>query len=244
MVGKFNCTYLAVVWCLVPAFARAESDVQQLTRWLLEEDRRLEGLPFSEVIEAATGRRVLPIDRSDAATRRVLQLVAQAADLTLREANQPDAEAGRTRRINEASRFFEDTLRARLEAEPSLSCDFPPTAEGKAQRSGYPDLRLVDQETGTVYYIDPKVHATDSRRSSFRTFYYEPKTTTNKVLEDAHHLVLGISHATVEGRPPHFQNWELIDLTSMKIKLKAEFESSNREMYRDDAVVAAGGEPR
>lgn len=234
-------TGLGLLW---PVLLTAESDVRKLTRWLLEDGRQLEQIEFAEVIAAATGHVVLPVDRADPATRRVLGLISEAADLTLRELNALDSAARKTRRINEASRYFEDILRAKLDADPSLRCTFPPTAAGKAQRSGYPDLRLLDEATGTVYYLDPKVHSAESSDSTFRTFYFEPKTTTNKVLEDAHHLVLGIAHETPEGGAPRFLRWELIDLAGMKIRLKAEFESSNRDMLRADAVVAAGGEPR
>jgi hypothetical protein len=31
-----------------------------------------------------------------------------------------------------------------------------------------------------VFYLDPKLYAAGSRDSSFRTFYFEPKITTNK----------------------------------------------------------------
>jgi len=38
-----------------------------------------------------------------------------------------------------------------------------------------------------------KLHAAGSRESSFRTFYFEPRITTNKVRDDAVHLLLGFS---------------------------------------------------
>lgn len=230
--------------CVLILFApglRAESDLRQLTHWLLQDDRKLDDLPFPDVIEAATGKKILQIDETDPATRRVLQLIAQAADLTLREMNAPGSEAQQTRRINEASRYFENALREKLRAAPDLECDFPPTAAGKVQRSGYPDLRVLDRATGSVFYLDPKVYAEDSRDSSFRTFYYEPKTDTSKVLENAHHLVLGIAHDTAPEQPPHFTRWKLIDLFHLRVRLKAEFEGSNRDLYKEGAVVGAGG---
>jgi hypothetical protein len=73
------------------------------------------------------------------------------------------------------SSHVEDTLRELLNATPDLHCDFPLTAEGKVQRSGYPDLRIVDVESKRVFYLDPKLYAAGSRESSFRTFYFEPK---------------------------------------------------------------------
>jgi len=117
-------------------------------------------------------------------------------------------------------------------------CDFPKTASGHLQRSGYPDLRLVDRATGRVLYLDPKLHAKGSRQSSLRTFYFTPKRETNKVNDDAHHLIVGIEHEKT-GREVSFTRWELIDLSGFRVRLKAEFEGSNKDMYREDAVVGA-----
>jgi hypothetical protein len=119
-------------------------------------------------------------------------------------------------------------------------CDFPKTAAGRAQRSGYPDLRLVDKATGRVMYLDPKLFAAASKRSSLRTFYFEPKRGTNKVNDDAHHLIVGFSHEKSEAGGLQFTRWELIDLANFRVKLKAEFEGSNADLYRPEAVVGSG----
>jgi hypothetical protein len=119
-----------------------------------------------------------------------------------------------------------------------LSCDFPRTADGHVQRSGYPDLRIVDQETKRVFYLDPKLYAAGSRESSFRTFYFEPKKSTNKVRDDAVHLIAGFEHAPRENGRWNFTRWDLIDLAHFQVKLKAEFQGSNHDMYRPEAVVA------
>lgn len=219
---------------------RAESDVEQFTRWLRQEDRKLDDLAFPNVIEAATGKKVLPIDAADPDTKRVMRVMAEAADFIVREMNEAGSPAKQARRINEASHHFENALREKLAGAEGLECDFPRTAEGKVQRAGYPDLRLLDRATGTIYYLDPKIYAADSRDSAFRTFYYEPKTITSKVLEDAHHLVLGIAHEAKADQPPQFLHWELIDLSHLRVRLKPEFEGSNRDLYKAEAVVASG----
>jgi hypothetical protein len=35
-----------------------------------------------------------------------------------------------------------------------------------------------------------------------------------------------------------FTRWDLVDLSHFKVKLKAEFQGSNRDMYRPEAIVA------
>jgi len=90
-------------------------------------------------------------------------------------------------------------------AAAGLKCEFPRTAEGRVQRSGYPDLRIVDIETGRAYYLDPKLYSSGSRDSSFRTFYFEPKIATNKVLEDAVHFLVGFEH-----EPKSAGRWKIV----------------------------------
>src|SRR5256884_6635550 len=132
-------------------------------------------------------------------------------------------------RSNEVSSRFEDTLRELLNSTSGLRCDFPLTAEGKVQRSGYPDLRIVDLASKRVFYLDPKLYATGTRDSSFRTFYFEPKGATNKVRDDAVHFVAGFEHEPREKNGAwKFTRWDLVDLVQFQVKLKAEFQGSNR----------------
>ena len=107
------------------------------------------------------------------------------------------------------------------------------------QRSGYPDLRIIDEESKRVFYLDPKLYAAGSRDSSFRAFYFEPKKATNKVCDDAVHFVVGFEHEQREKDTVwRFTRWDLVDLSHFEVKLKAEFQGSNRDMYRPEAIVA------
>ena len=106
-----------------------------------------------------------------------------------------------------------------------------------------------------MFYLDPKLYAAGTRDSSFRTFYFEPKKSTNKVRDDAVHFVVGFEHAprgTVSASPLarrssaeaanatwKFTRWDLVDLSRFTVKLKAEFQGSNRDMYRPEAIVAS-----
>ena len=245
-----------------PAPATGKAAVDQLIPWLLDEDQQLRGVSFSEVISDTTGRKVLPFDANNAIDQRVAKMISAACDETMKRLNAPDSEIQNIDRINEVSSHFEDTLRGLLNATPGLQCDFPFTVEGKIQRSGYPDLRITDLESKRVFYLDPKLYAAGSRDSSFRTFYFEPKKSTNKVRDDAVHFVVGFEHAprdvaaslsrgesgtgqntATERRsykaPWKFTRWDLVDLSRFTVKLKAEFQGSNRDMYRPQAIIAS-----
>lgn len=217
---------------------QGQQSVDALIPWLLQEGTQLRGIPFGEVIFDATGRKVIAIDPKDETDARVVKLIAAVLDEVVRRLNAPESVIQGIPRINEVSSHFEEAMRALLDAAPGLSCDFPRTADGRVQRSGYPDLRLVDGETKRVFYLDPKLYAAGSRESSFRTFYFEPKKATNKVRDDAVHFVVGFQHEPGKDGHWKFTRWDLVDLAHFQVKLKAEFQGSNRDLYRPDAVVA------
>ena len=235
-------TLLLIVFAFATAVRAEEkpSIVRQLIPWLLNEDAALKGILFAEVISATSGKRVIPVDRKDKDTARILAAIGKTLDEVLAQMNADGSPAKKQKRVNEMSKHFEDAITAGLKAAPGFECDFPKTAAGHIQRSGYPDIRLTDKATGRILYLDPKLYAKSSRHSSLRTFYFTPKRETNKVNDDAHHLVVGIEHEKT-GTEVKFTRWELIDLSGFRVRLKAEFEGSNADMYREDAVVAGSG---
>jgi hypothetical protein len=237
---------ILIVLSNLPALqSPAAGEMDQLIPWLLNGDHQLRGIPFSEVIFDTTGRKVLPFDANDAVDQRVGKAISAACDQTLKRLNASDSAIQHVDRINEVSSHFEDILRELLNATPGLQCDFPLTVEGKVQRSGYPDLRITDLESKRVFYLDPKLYAAGSRDSSFRTFYFEPKNSTNKVRDDAVHFVLGFEHAPRETGSGSssamwkFTRWDLVDLSRFTVRLKAEFQGSNHDLYRPEAIVAS-----
>jgi hypothetical protein len=221
--------------------SQADGPVDQLITWLLDEDRQLRGISFAEVIFDTTGKRVLPLDPKNEIDQRVIKHISAGCDETMKRFNAPDSAIQNVARINEVSSHFENSLRQLLNAAPGLNCDFPHTAEGRMQRSGYPDLRIVDLVSRRVFYLDPKLYVAGSRDSTFRAFYFEPKIGTNKVRDNAVHLVVGFEHEPPEKNGSwKFTRWDLVDLARFKVKLKAEFQGSNRDLYKAEAIAATG----
>src|SRR3954453_19889470 len=130
--------------------------VDQLIPWLLDEDQQLRGVPFTEVVFDSTGRKVLPFEANNPVDQRVAKAISAACDETMKRLNAADSVTQNIDRINELSSHFENTLRELLNASRGFQCDFPLTADGKIQRSGYPDLRIIDLESKRVFYLDPK----------------------------------------------------------------------------------------
>jgi hypothetical protein len=216
-----------------PAAAVAHSDAD-LVRSLLGENLSERTFDFSVIAEACSGKRVLPLNETPA-HRRVVEAIQSALADTIVQLNQTDSPVRELRRINEASRFFEDGLQAKIEATDGLRCEVPPNRAGEHQRSGYPDLRITDEESGLVFYLDPKLVEEGSAESTFRTFYFEPKNETLKITDDAVHLLLGIEH---DGKDQQwtFTGWRLVDLSTLRVRLKAEFQASNADLYRKSVL--------
>lgn len=202
-----------------------------LVHRLLEEDLDHRLFPFSAVVEATSGKRVIPLDESDV-HRTVKSAIEAALDKSLIPLSADDSPVRQLRRINEASRFFEDALHASINATPGLRCEVPPNRRGESQRSGYPDLKITHLGSGTVFYLDPKLVEQGSWTSTLRTFYFEPKDETLKINDDAIHLLCGIEHDGHDGEWK-FIGWKLVDLSKLQVRLKAEFQASNADMYGD-----------
>lgn len=212
---------------------RSQDDAA-LVKSLLGENLSDRTFSFATVAEACSGKKVLPLDDSPA-HRRVVAAIHKALAETVAEQNKPDSPVRKLRRINEASKFFEDGLHARINATPGLRCEIPPTRAGDHQRSGYPDLRITDEESGRVFYLDPKLVEQGSAESTFRTFYFEPKNETLKITDDAVHLLVGIEHDG-KSRQWTFTGWRLVDISGLKVRLKAEFQASNADLYHKSVL--------
>ncbi len=211
--------------------------VESAVRAVMTAERDLRDIPLREVVVAATGRQVMDLQPdkvpADAAARDHITVAAEKLLVFL---NAKDSPVRGLRRINEASRHVEEKLLDLLNAG-SFICGYPKTGAGESQRSGYPDLRLEHKESGRVYYLEPKLYEASSESSTLRTFYYEPKDMTGKISNDACHLILGIAHDGKDG-VWQFTSWRLADLYDFRVRLKAEFQASNKEFYQEELTVS------
>lgn len=221
------------ILALAAATLEDEDENEQLST-LIDLRSDLQEMPFPTVVESTTGHRVVPFETEKHAD--FLVQLAAAMDGVVNRLNDPGHPIHSANRINEASRFLEDAIREAFNSRDGWSCSIPKTTAGREQRSGYPDLRL-EVAGMPVVYLDPKLYASNSRSSSLRTFYFEPKALTGKIHEDAIHLLVGVPHAGADGSSWKFLGWELVDLSKLKVRLKTEFQASNRDVYSDDTVV-------
>ena len=217
---------------LIPLISQAQADPDTaLVISLLGENLSKRTFSFATVAAACSGRKVLPLT-NDPVHQRVTAAISTALSQTINELNQPDSPARKLQRINEVSKLFEDGLHKHIDEMDGFKCGAPPTRSGEQQTAGYPDLRIVDEASKQVFYLDPKLVQQGSLDSTFRSFYFEPKNETLKITEDAVHLLVGIEHDGKVGEWT-FSGWRLVDLSKLKVRLKAEFQASNSQVYQN-----------
>jgi len=174
--------------------------------------RKIENIPFSRVIEVTTGCKVYPLSEAD---NFVMDELFRAAKEVLNwSINQNFANL----RPNEICNRLEAELRRRLRGE---------IPEGKM--AGYPDI-LVERNNRS-YYIEVKLAGVKQLNSSLRTFYYEP-VELSKVKKDACHILIGFIH-----KSKRILGIKIVDLSKIKVSLKNEFNTNNRELYRRENII-------
>jgi hypothetical protein len=219
-----------------------EPSVESLVATVLNGGGTFRDVPFSSLVEISTGKQVLPVNPEDPVDAEILSGIDEAMGRVLVRFNAPDSITHREDRINEVSAYFETALIEEIDRLPELECGYPRTAEGNLQRAGYPDLMIRHSESGRVAYLDPKLVEQGTLDSDLRTFYFTPTVQTRKVLHDASHLLIGIEHDGKTGEWRYLR-WHLVDLSRFKVRLKAEFQASNQDLYLPELIIRQGTAP-
>ena len=126
-----------------------------------------------------------------------------------------------------------------------LTANRPETKEGKKKAVGYPDIFLKDRN-GRPNYLECKTYNERNYQTTQRSFYFSPaeRSTDFKVIYNARHLVVSfkIERAEREGKraflPVH---WKIFSIDNLIGQIKHEFNSSNKQMYKDENLLAEGG---
>ena len=104
-------------------------------------------------------------------------------------------------------------------------------------------MRDLADHGGGVFYeceeLKDLAGAYDRVVSDLGTVYTLSYRPTNKVRDDAVHLLVGFEHKPKTAGRWEFTRWDLVDLAHFKVRLKAEFQGSNRDIYKPDAIVSS-----
>ena len=174
--------------------------------------QKIENIPFAYIIEMTTGCKVHPLSNIDDV---VVKEIYDSAKEVLEWAKNRDFNGMRP---NEISNELEARLREKMGGE---------IPEGKT--AGYPNILI--RRRGANYYVEVKLAGEEQLDSGFRTFYYEPVELT-KITKDARHVLVGYVH-----RNKKLVSFKVVDLSKINVSLKNEFNTSNKELYKKEAIV-------
>lgn len=212
--------------------------IKQLEESIAKFMAPLEGIPFPIAIKAISGHKVIPFDRDNKQDLDLLDKLCQAADIAGKQALQDGIFR---KRPNEVGNDVEPYVKQALKAV-GLQADTPLTQKQKRQATGYPDIEVIDSNS-RVTYLECKTYNLKNIRTTFRAFYFSPSKESCKVTADARHLVMSfqIEIAQRKGRQVYVPvYWRIYSIDSMVVQVKHEFNASNRQIYRPEALLAEG----
>ena len=200
----------------------------------------LNNVPYKVAIQAISGCRVIPFNRNDQKDKSLLSDLIMATSSATKKANQ---EGIFSSRVNEVGNKIEPFMIESLN-EVGLKADRPITKEGKKKAIGYPDI-LVKDKYGRSSYIECKTYNQKNYQTTQRSFYFSPAKRLDdfKVIYDARHLVISfqIERTVKNGKNAYIPvHWKIFSLDSLLGQIKHEYNASNKQMYRKEALLAEG----
>jgi len=217
-----------------------EKYIKELEETISQFLRPLKNIPFRIAIKAISGCKVIPFDKNNPNDKQLLKDLIEATKIAAQNANKKGIF---TRRENEVGNHIEPFMIEALN-QIGLQADRPETREGKKKAVGYPDIFVRDRK-GRPNYIECKTYNERNYQTTQRSFYFSPaeRPTDFKVVYDARHLIVSfkIERVEREGKrvfvPVH---WKIFSTDNLIGQIKHEFNSTNKQMYTDEALLAEG----
>ena len=193
---------------------------------------------FGAVVYSVTGHRIIPVRPK---APRDAALLPKLSKALANAAARAQTKGIRARRVNEVGNYMETFVRRSINAV-GLKAGIPITSDGRHQSTGYPDV-CVEEPDGRTSYLEIKTYNRANINTTQRSFYFSPPSRGSKVTRDARHLLAAFE--IVKERKPMGDvyrpvHWKLLTLEGLKVKLKYEFNASNRDLYQSDLTLAEG----
>ncbi|HEY5107810.1 MAG TPA: hypothetical protein VII73_13750 [Caulobacteraceae bacterium] len=201
--------------------------------------RPIKGVPFNVVIRALCGHDVVKMDRESKSDQSLISTLSAVASRVGRETKMRPIKRPRPNEVgNDIEFYILDALK-----ELGINASRPTSAAGLGLGVGYPDI-LITERHDRHTYLEAKTYSKKSASSAMRSFYLSPSERF-KVSRDGRHLLLAFE---MERRP--IQNselsefravaYKLVDLRDLICDVKQEFQSDNRRLYINSALLAEG----
>lgn len=191
---------------------------------VMELAQNLKDVSFRDLVEATSEFKLFPLDPKLPEDKELVENLAASFKHFVAFSNKTGTRFTATR-INDVSRHIEEIL-----VEQMQKTGLNARILGEA---GYPDIELTDKHN-RVSYLEVKI-SSKQKLTSFRTFYY---TSDKKIKSDARHLLVGLHFLETADKHWKVEEWELIDLSYLRVNLKAEFNASNIDIFTEQARIA------
>ena len=217
-----------------------EKYIKELEETISQFLKPLKNVPFKIAIKAMSGCKVIPFDKDNPGDQQLLEDLVEATKIAAKNANQRGIF---TRRENEVGNHIEPFMIEALN-KIGLKADRPETKEGKRKAVGYPDI-FVEDRNGRPNYIECKTYNERNYQTTQRSFYFSPaeRPTDFKVIYDARHVIVSfkIERAERESKRAFVPTyWKIFTTNNLIGQIKHEFNSTNKQMYREEALLAEG----
>lgn len=217
-----------------------EKYIKELEETISQFLKPLKNIPFKIAIKAMSGCKVISFDKNNSDDRKLLKDLIKATRIAAKKAKQKGIF---TRRENEVDNHIEPFMIEALN-QIGLKADRPETREGKKKAVGYPDIFVRDRK-GRPNYIECKTYNERNYQTTQRSFYFSPaeRPTDFKVIYDARHLIISfkIERAKREEKRAFIPvYWKIFSIDNLIGQIKHEFNSTNKQMYTDEALLAEG----
>jgi len=214
-----------------------EEYVRQLEEVIKKFLQPMKGIPFSICIKTLTGFSVIGVDCSIEQNNLMIEDLAKAAQMAGDKAFQDGIF---TARPNEAGNQMEPFVLESLN-QVGFKAGKPTSKSGKKRSAGYPDIQTEDR-FGRIIYLDCKTYSAKTKNQSFRTFYFSPSTDP-KITSDAFHLLMSFELSVSDRKGERAfvpVSWQIYTLERLLVQIKHEFNASNKELYRPEALLRTG----
>lgn len=217
-----------------------EKYIKDLEKTISQFLQPLKNIPFRVAMKAVSGCKVIPFNKDSPEDQQLLEDLVEATKIATGNANQRGIF---TRRENEVGNHIEPFMIEALN-KIGLKADRPATKEGKKKAVGYPDI-FVEDKDGRPNYIECKTHNERNYQTTQRSFYFSPakRPTDFKVIYDARHIIISfkIESAEREGEKAFIPvHWKIFTTDNLIGQIKHEFNSTNKQMYTEEALLAEG----
>lgn len=209
---------------------------KELEDILVQVMRPMQGIPFEIVIRALFNKSVEKFDQDDSDNKTTLESIVGATIDACKVVQKTPIDRPRPNEVgNDMEKFLINGLKSQ-----GLRADVPKTQSGASKVVAYPDI-IIEREDSLPVYVEVKTYAEQTDDSSMRSFFVS-HSEDPKVIYDAHHIAVGFEMVR-EGNNFWPVAYKIVDLYGLKCDMKAEFNSSNKELYCHDRILIQGSVP-